>query len=46
MIKISELQIKESTNIMVIGGGAAGVEMAAEVAAFYPEKKVSRRFRI
>ena len=33
--------MKDSAKIAVIGGGAAGVEMAAEIADLYPQKMVS-----
>lgn len=33
-------QVKESRRVLVIGGGATGVELAGELATDYPEKKV------
>lgn len=32
--------IKDSERILIIGGGAVGIEMAGEIKAFYPDKKV------
>lgn len=34
------LQIQRSQFIVVVGGGSAGVEMAAEIKTEYPEKEV------
>ena len=34
-------QVKESKSILIIGGGATGVEISGEVAAAYPGKKVT-----
>lgn len=32
--------IKDSERILIVGGGAVGIEMAGELKSFYPEKKV------
>jgi len=32
--------IKKSERILVVGGGAVGIEMAGELKAFYPDKKI------
>lgn len=37
------LQVQCSQSIVVVGGGSAGVEMAAEIKTEYPEKEVGRR---
>lgn len=34
-------QIQAADSVLVIGGGATGVEMAAEIRTEYPNKKVS-----
>ncbi|XP_043838017.1 ferroptosis suppressor protein 1 [Dromiciops gliroides] len=34
-------QVQSSQHVVVVGGGAAGVEMAAELKTEYPEKKVT-----
>uniref|UniRef100_F7CE89 Ferroptosis suppressor protein 1 n=1 Tax=Monodelphis domestica TaxID=13616 RepID=F7CE89_MONDO len=34
-------QVQNSQHVVVVGGGSAGVEMAAEVKTDYPEKKVT-----
>lgn len=34
------LKIEKSQRILVVGGGAAGVEMAAEIKTEYPDKEV------
>lgn len=34
-------QVKESHDVVVVGGGPVGVEVAAEVATIYPDKKVT-----
>ncbi|KAJ1917725.1 hypothetical protein H4219_003037 [Mycoemilia scoparia] len=34
-------KVKEADSILVIGGGATGVEMAGEIAAAYPKKEVT-----
>lgn len=34
------LQVQRSQAIVVVGGGSAGVEMAAEIKTEYPEKEV------
>jgi NADH dehydrogenase, FAD-containing subunit len=33
-------KIKNSNRILVIGGGAVGIELAGELKSFYPEKKI------
>lgn len=33
-------KIKASNRILVVGGGAVGIEMAGELKSFYPEKKI------
>lgn len=35
------MKIKTSKSILIIGGGPAGVELAAEIAVDYPDKKVT-----
>lgn len=39
LLKTGE-KIKEAESVLVIGGGAVGIEMAGEVKSFYPNKKV------
>jgi len=34
-------QVKDAQNILVVGGGAVGVEFAGEVVAAYPNKKIT-----
>lgn len=41
----SNNQVKGSRRILVIGGGATGVELAGELATEYPEKQVSCSIR-
>lgn len=36
-------QVQHSQSIVVVGGGSAGVEMAAEIKTEHPEKEVGRR---
>lgn len=36
------LQVQRSQSIVVVGGGSAGVEMAAEIKTEYPDKEVGR----
>lgn len=35
------VQIQVADSVLVVGGGASGVEMAAEIKTEYPEKKVA-----
>lgn len=37
------LQVQHSKSIVVVGGGSAGVEMAAEIKTEYPETEVGER---
>lgn len=37
------LQVQRSQSIVVVGGGSAGVEMAAEIKTEYPDKEVCAR---
>ncbi|KAF9425622.1 hypothetical protein BGZ94_007370 [Podila epigama] len=41
--RIKEIQekIKKSTKVLLIGGGAVGIEMAAEIREHFPEKEVT-----
>lgn len=34
-------KIKSSESVLIVGGGPSGVELAAEIAVDFPEKKVS-----
>lgn len=36
------LQVQHSQSIVVVGGGSAGVEMAAEIKTEYPQKEVGK----
>ncbi|KAJ2721767.1 hypothetical protein GGI07_003760 [Coemansia sp. Benny D115] len=40
VIKVYE-NIKKAHDILIIGGGAVGVEMAGEIAGAYPDKKIT-----
>lgn len=40
-LKRFQVDLQASESIQVVGGGASGVEYAAEVASQYPEKKVT-----
>ncbi|KAI1294111.1 hypothetical protein F5Y03DRAFT_320354 [Xylaria venustula] len=39
-LKDIQTRIKEAKNLVVVGGGAAGVELATDVKSLYPEKTV------
>ncbi|CAL9089482.1 unnamed protein product [Musa acuminata var. zebrina] len=41
MILSDNKRIRSSSSVLVIGGGRTGVELSAEIAADYPEKKVT-----
>lgn len=40
------LQVQRSQSVVVVGGGSAGVEMAAEVKTEYPDKEVGEGRRL
>jgi len=33
--------LKKSSSVLIIGGGVVGVELAAEIVTYYPEKKIT-----
>lgn len=43
MLHFLPLQVRRSRSVVVVGGGSAGVEMAAEIKTEFPEKEVGVR---
>ncbi|PMD35352.1 FAD/NAD(P)-binding domain-containing protein [Hyaloscypha variabilis F] len=39
-LRVLQTRIKEAERIAVVGGGAVGVQLSADVKSFYPDKKV------